>query len=82
MHSRFRSTSRGVLGTLLLILGPFAELFAKVLPKQGNEFAFVILKRGKLQPWLCEAPNGQITVSREVVEAMGRTYRRPQGAVR
>jgi ubiquinone/menaquinone biosynthesis C-methylase UbiE len=81
-YERFRSTSRGVLRTLLLILGPLAELFARVLPKQGNEFAFVILKRGKLQPWLCEAPDGQITVSREVVKAMGRIYKRPQGAAR
>jgi ubiquinone/menaquinone biosynthesis C-methylase UbiE len=77
-HERFRSTARGFLGTLLLILGPVAELYVKAFPNQGNDFAFVILKRGKLQPWLREGPDGQIVVSREVVKAMGRIYKRAQ----
>jgi SAM-dependent methyltransferase len=75
-YQRFRLTQRRVLRILLLILGPIAELFAKLFPKQGNEFAFLILKGGELQPWLSREQDGKIVVSRETVRAMGRIYKR------
>jgi hypothetical protein len=31
-----------------------------LLPKQGNEFAFVATKKGKLQPWLEENSDEEI----------------------
>jgi ubiquinone/menaquinone biosynthesis C-methylase UbiE len=73
-YERFRSISRPALRMLLNIFGPVAELFAKVFPKQGNEFAFVILKQGKLHPWLLQDGDGKITLSQETVGAMGRIF--------
>jgi len=73
-HVRFRHTSRPVLRLLLRIMAPAAELFAKMFPKQGNEFAFMIFKGGKLQPWLVEN-EGEIVTSKAAVSAMGRAIR-------
>ena len=75
-YERFRSTPRPALRLLLRVLGPSAELFATVFPKQGNEFAFVIFKGGDLQPWLAQQTNGTIALSQEKVAAMGRVYKR------
>jgi ubiquinone/menaquinone biosynthesis C-methylase UbiE len=71
-YQRFRKTPRPVLRMLLLTLGPLAELLAKIFPKQGNEFAFLIVKGGRLQPWLFQQHDGTIAVSREAVGAMGK----------
>jgi SAM-dependent methyltransferase len=40
------------------VVGALAWLFRTVMPKQGNLFAFAASKRGKVQPWLCETPDG------------------------
>jgi hypothetical protein len=40
------------------LLGKSAEIFVpiveKLIPKQGNEFAFLVSKRESLQPWITE----------------------------
>jgi len=71
-HYRFDRTSRPVHKIILRTLSLGAKLYARVFPKQGNEFAFVIKKGGKLQPWLCE-DGGVIAVSVAAVTAMGRS---------
>ena len=75
-YQRFRSTQRQVIRLFLIILGPIVELLAKLVPKQGNQFAFVLFKAGQLQPWLCQDSDGEIVVSKETVEGMGRVYKR------
>jgi SAM-dependent methyltransferase len=75
-YQRFRSTQRGVLRSMLLLVGPAVELLAKAFPRQGNEFGYAILKGRKLLPWLSEDSNGNIIVSKNVVENMGRIYKR------
>jgi SAM-dependent methyltransferase len=75
-YQRFRSTPRRLLRALLTIIGPIAEILAKLLPRQGNEFGFRILKDGILMPWLRKEQDGSIVVSKDVVQAMGRVYKR------
>lgn len=75
-YQRFRSTQRSVTRFFLVVFGPIVELLAKVVPKQGNQFAFALSKGGQLQPWLRQDSNGEIGVSKEAVEAMGRVYKR------
>jgi SAM-dependent methyltransferase len=73
-HQRFANTERPLLRMALSVLGPMIELFAKALPKQGNEFAFVISKAAPLQPWLTDRGGG-VRVDRATVRRMGRAYR-------
>jgi ubiquinone/menaquinone biosynthesis C-methylase UbiE len=78
-YQGFRSTPRRVHSVhrmLLILFGPIIELFAKIVPKQGNQFGFALFKGGRLLPWLCEEPSGDIVVSRDAVKAMGRIYKR------
>jgi ubiquinone/menaquinone biosynthesis C-methylase UbiE len=40
------------------LVGAMGWLFRTLLPRQGNMFAFAVSKRGEVQPWLCETPDG------------------------
>jgi SAM-dependent methyltransferase len=71
-YYRFRKTPRRFLRALLLTLGPIVELLAYLVPKQGNQFGFVVQKTGELQPWLSRDHDGTIVTSREAVAAMHR----------
>jgi SAM-dependent methyltransferase len=71
-YYRFRKTSRRLLRTLLLIFGPVVEFLVRLVPKQGNQFGFVIFKSQQLHPWLARDPGGTIVTSRDVVAALGR----------
>jgi SAM-dependent methyltransferase len=75
-YQRFRSTPRQFLRALLNCVGPMVKILSKILPKQGNEFGFTILKGGVLMPWLREEEDGSIVVSKTVVQEMGRVYKR------
>jgi hypothetical protein len=55
------------------ILTPAVEAFAKLFPKQGNQFGWAIIKTGKLQDWL-ESSNGKIRLSKEKAEKSGQAY--------
>jgi len=46
----------------LTLLSPLVWLFTKVLPRQGNRFAFAVYKTGRLQPWL-KAEEARITLN-------------------
>ena len=39
-----------------LVIEPMSKLFAKLWPKQCNEFAFAISKAGGIQPWIKQSP--------------------------
>jgi SAM-dependent methyltransferase len=75
-YQRFRSTPRRVLRSMLLLVGPAVELFAKIFPSQGNEFGYTIIKGRNLLPWLSEDSNGNVVVSKDIVKGMGRIYKR------
>ena len=57
------------------MIGPMIELAAKAFPKQGNEFAFVISKNARLQPWLSNQ-DGDVRPDVDAIRRMGRVYRR------
>ena len=69
--SRLSQSNRPLARLRLMLLAPVAKLLSALLPKQGNEFGFVIEKRGELQPWL-KSEGGEIGVDREAVRRLGR----------
>jgi hypothetical protein len=48
---------------ILKLLAPAAKAFAKLFPKQGNQFGFAIFETAMLHDWL-EDQNGEIRFSR------------------
>ncbi len=48
---RFTQTGRTLLRLLGILVIPLSRMFARLAPKQGNEFAFAI-SRKSLQPWM------------------------------
>jgi hypothetical protein len=63
-HERFEKTSRPILRYSLLVM---------TLPKQSNEFGFLIEKSKRLHPWL-EQCEEQVVLSRAYVKRTGRVY--------
>jgi SAM-dependent methyltransferase len=49
---RFARSGNTALQFAGLALEPLSKIFARLFPKQCNEFAFAILKTGQLQPWI------------------------------
>jgi hypothetical protein len=49
---RFTRAGNHALRVVGLLVEPMSKLFAKLLPKQCNEFAFAISKTGDMQPWI------------------------------
>jgi SAM-dependent methyltransferase len=49
---RFAASGRFALKTLSSLIEPLSSLVAAVLPKQGNEFAFAVLKENEVHPWI------------------------------
>jgi SAM-dependent methyltransferase len=71
---RFEKTNRPFLRAALKVLTPVATIISTVLPKQGNQFAFIIFKREALQPWLQKTNEGELRLSRAWTESQGRNY--------
>lgn len=69
--ARLRGSNQSLARLALLFLAPALKLLSIALPKQGNEFGFVIEKKERLQPWLTET-DGIIAVDRKVTQDMGR----------
>lgn len=69
--SRLAQSNRPLARIALILLVPVVKLLSVLLPSQGNEFGFLIEKRGELQPWL-KSDNGVIGVDRDAVRRMGR----------
>jgi SAM-dependent methyltransferase len=49
---RFIRAGNDALRVVGLLVEPLSKLFAKLLPKQCNEFAFAISKTGDVRPWI------------------------------
>jgi SAM-dependent methyltransferase len=49
---RFTASGNHLLRLIGLLVEPLSRLFAAVLPRQCNEFAFAILKTNASQPWI------------------------------
>ena len=54
----------------LKLMAPAVKAFVKLLPRQGNQFGFVITKTGRLRDWL-EEKDGKVRLSPERAEARG-----------
>jgi SAM-dependent methyltransferase len=70
---RFSHTNMPVRRLVMKILAPVVEIFARLFPKQGNQFGWAIMKTGQMQDWL-EIRNGEIRLSKEKAEASGQAY--------
>jgi SAM-dependent methyltransferase len=49
---RFSISGRPLMHVIGVLLEPLSRIFAKLIPKQCNEFAFAISKDGGLHPWI------------------------------
>lgn len=49
---RFARSGNYILRAIGLIIEPLSKIFAKIAPKQCNEFAFAVSKSGPMQPWI------------------------------
>jgi SAM-dependent methyltransferase len=55
------------------LMAPAVKAFAKLFPKQGNQFGFAITKTGRLRDWLVEK-DGKVRLSAEKAEQRGQRY--------
>jgi SAM-dependent methyltransferase len=69
---RFTNTGRTGLRLASKIIVPLSRLFARLAPKQCNEFAFAITKTRELQPWM----ETETLMSRDYATARNRIYAR------
>lgn len=60
----------------VIALALLKRLFETVLPRQGNQFGFVVMKTERLQPWL-KRVDGRIEVDRAYVNRIYDTQRYP-----
>jgi SAM-dependent methyltransferase len=67
---RFDHTNMPIRRTVMKMLAPAAEIFARLFPKQGNQFGWAIIKTGELRDWL-EIHNGKIRLSVEKAKSRG-----------
>lgn len=49
---RFTLDGSRLLRVIGLIVEPLSKIFARIAPKQCNEFAFAVSKRGAIRPWI------------------------------
>jgi SAM-dependent methyltransferase len=57
----------------LMLMAPAVKAFAKLFPRQGNQFGFAITKTGRLRDWLVEK-DGKVRLSAEKAEQRGQRY--------
>jgi ubiquinone/menaquinone biosynthesis C-methylase UbiE len=67
---RLQRTNRTALRLLSKLITPLAKAFVALLPQQCNEFAFAIMKTGRLQPWM-ESKGAML---QSYVSSRGRMY--------
>lgn len=58
---------------VLKALSPVARTLTTIFPRQGNQFAFAIIKTGTLREWL-QIQDGQVQLSKTHAEARGQAY--------
>ena len=71
---RFEHVNAPAKRIALKLMAPGVMAFAKLFPKQGNQFGFAITKTGRLRDWLVEK-DGKIRLSAEKAEQRGQAYR-------
>ncbi len=70
---RFEHVNAPAKRIALKLMAPAVTAFAKLLPKQGNQFGFAITKTGRLRDWL-EVRDGKVRLSPEKAEQRGQRY--------
>ena len=70
---RFEHVNAPAKRIALKLMAPGVKAFAKLFPKQGNQFGFVITKTGRLRDWL-EEKDGKVRLSPEKAEQRGQRY--------
>jgi SAM-dependent methyltransferase len=70
---RFEHVNAPAKRIALKLMAPAVQAFAKLFPKQGNQFGFVITKTGRLRDWL-EEKDGKVRLSSEKAEQRGQRY--------
>src|SRR6202012_3749428 len=67
---RFEHVNAPARRIALKLMAPAVKAFAKLFPKQGNQFGFAITKTGRLRDWL-EEKDGKVRLSPEKAEQSG-----------
>jgi len=75
---RFEHVNAPARRIALKLMAPAVQAFARLFPKQGNQFGFVITKTGRLRDWLVEK-DGKVRLSAKKAEQRGQRY--GQGAL-
>jgi SAM-dependent methyltransferase len=70
---RFEHVNAPAKRIALKLMAPAVTALVKLFPKQGNQFAFVITKTGRLRDWLVEK-DGKVRLSAEKAEQRGQRY--------
>jgi SAM-dependent methyltransferase len=70
---RFEHVNAPAKRIALKLMAPAVKVFAKLFPKQGNQFGFAIIKTGRLRDWL-EEKDGKVRLSAEKAEQRGQKY--------
>jgi SAM-dependent methyltransferase len=70
---RFEHVNAPVKRIALKLMAPAVKAFVRLVPKQGNQFGFVITKTGRLRDWL-EEKDGKVRLSPEKAEQRGQRY--------
>jgi len=70
---RFEHVNAPAKRIALKLMAPGVRAFAKLFPKQGNQFGFAITKTGRLRDWLVEK-EGKVRLSAEKAEQRGQRY--------
>ncbi len=70
---RFEHVNAPARRIALKLMAPAVKAFVKLLPRQGNQFGFVITKTGRLRDWL-EEKDGKVRLSAEKAEQRGQKY--------
>jgi SAM-dependent methyltransferase len=70
---RFEHVNAPAKRIALKLMAPAVKAFAKLFPKQGNQFGFAIIKTGRLRDWL-EEKDGKVRLSAEKAERRGQKY--------
>ena len=70
---RFEHVNAPAKRLALKLMAPAVKTFAKLFPKQGNQFGFAITRTGRLRDWL-EEKDGKLRLSPDKAEQRGQRY--------
>jgi SAM-dependent methyltransferase len=70
---RFEHVNAPAKRVALKFVAPAIKALVKLFPKQGNQFAFAIIKTGRLRDWLVEK-DGKVRLSPEITKRRKQAY--------